>query len=325
VFSDLFDGSVRGWGSLGYTFDQATPLLIVAVGTIISNRAGQFNIGQEGQLTIGAAAAGFMVLKLHGPGPLLLIGALLAAAAGGAVWAGICAVLRFWRRVDIVISSLLLVFVAQQILQYLLNSSSLLEAKPINGGQATSQSDQVSTNARLPHFGHYPDLNFGSGLLIAIGLAAILFVLLTRSHWGMRLKMLGLNPVMARRAGVSAALVGGAAIVLSGAFAGLAGGVMLTGQAYRVTPGFSNNVGWNGLLVALVARNNSLVAIVVALFFGAIEAGGGLLATANVPNDLVNVVQALLVLGAVFPPAYLQFRSFRRGRAARPLTAAVAG
>jgi simple sugar transport system permease protein len=90
---------------------------------------------------------------------------------------------------------------------------------------------------------------------------------------------------------------------------------MLTGQAYRITPTISNNVGWNGLLVALVARNNPYVAILVALLFGALEAGGGFLATTGVPNDLVNIVQALVVLAVVFPPAVLELRRYRRARA----------
>ena len=140
-------------------------------------------------------------------------------------------------------------------------------------------------------------------------------MLIARSRWGFRLRVLGLNPVAAHRAGISAALLGGSAIVLSGAFAGLAGGVMLTGSAYRLTPAFANNVGWTGLLVALVARNDAGAAIATALLFGALEAGGSFLSTAGPPTDLVSIVQALVVLGVVFPPAFLQLRQIRRDRA----------
>jgi len=111
--------------------------------------------------------------------------------------------------------------------------------------------------------------------------------------------------------------------VVSGACAGLAGGVMLTGQAYRITPTFSNNVGWNGLLVALVARNNAWVAVGVALAFGALQAGGGFLAATGVPTDLVNVIVALVVLAAVFPPALQELRR-RRARSAAVLAARTA-
>jgi simple sugar transport system permease protein len=122
--------------------------------------------------------------------------------------------------------------------------------------------------------------------------------------------------VAAHRAGISAAVIGGTAIVLSGAFAGLAGGVMLTGSAYRLSPAFANNVGWTGLLVALVARNDAGAAIATALLFGALAAGGSFLSTAGPPTDLVSIVQALVVLGVVFPPAFVQLQQIRRDRAA---------
>ena len=101
--------------------------------------------------------------------------------------------------------------------------------------------------------------------------------------------------------------------MLSGAFAGLAGGVVLTSSAYRLTPTISNNIGWSGLLVALVARNNSGAAVATALLFGAAEAGGSFLSTAGIATDLVPIVQALVVLGVVLPPALLQLRAARRG------------
>jgi simple sugar transport system permease protein len=313
VFTEMYKGSLKDWGSIGYTLDQATPLLIVALGTIISVRAGHFNIGQEGQLTVGAMAGALVALKLGGPGPLNLVLTLVAAAAGGALWAGIAALLRFWRGIDVVISSLLLIFVANQLLEYSVNVKWLLRAS--NSQTSVAQSDLLSSHQRLPRYGHYPHLNFTSGLFLALILTGILVVVLGRTRWGFRLKLLGMNPTVAQRAGVSAALVGGLAIVLCGAMAGLAGGVMLTGQVYRVAPGFSNNVGFDGLLVALIARNNAAAAIPVAIFFGIIVAGGGFLATSNVPADLVNIVQALLVMAAVFPPALIELRRYRRNRA----------
>jgi len=314
VFSALLDGSVRGWGSFGYTLDNATPLLIVAVGTIVSSRAGFFNIGQEGQLTIGAMTAAFVALKVQPAGPAVLILALVVGAVGGALWAGIAALLRFWRGVDVVISSLLLTFVAFQVLSYALSNNSLLHEHAA-GGASLTESDQLSSRVQLPHFGEYPHFNFGSGLIIALVLAALIGLAMARTVWGLRLRMLGLNPVAAKRAGVRAATFGSLAIMVSGACAGLAGGVMLTGQAYRITPTISNNAGWNGLLVALVARNNAWVAIGVAIFFGGLQAGGGFLATTGVPTDLVNIIEALVVLAAVFPPAVQQLRKLRRARA----------
>jgi len=313
VFSALFDGSVRGWGSIGYTLDNATPLMIVAVGTVVASRAGLFNIGQEGQLTIGATAAAFVALKVHPAGPAVLVLALVAAAAGGALWAGLAAALRFWRGVEVVISSLLLTFVAFEVLDYCLSRTFLLHEHGA-GGLSLTQSDQLSSKVQLPRFGRYPGFNVGTGLVIALVLAVLVGLVLARTTLGFRLRMLGFNPLAAKHVGISAAWLGTFAVVISGACAGLAGGVMLTGQAYRLTPSFSNNVGWNGLLVALVARSNAWVAIGVALAFGGLQAGGGFLAATGVPTDLVNVVEALIVLAAVFPPALEELRR-RRARA----------
>jgi len=139
--------------------------------------------------------------------------------------------------------------------------------------------------------------------------------------------MLGHNPLAARHAGVRAATFGGLALVLSGACSGLAGGVVLTGQVYRLQPGMSDNYGWDGLLVALVARNNPVGAIAAALLFGGLRSGGGVLASTGVPAYLIDIMQALLVLAFVLPPALLALRRSaagrRRGAAAADSASAV--
>src|SRR5258708_40123761 len=102
----MYQGSLQGGGAVAQTVDEAVPLLVVARGTIICNRAGIFNIGQEGQLIFGAMIGAAVGLKVPGMGGLGVVLTLLASAAGGAFWAGISAFLKYWRRVDVVISSL---------------------------------------------------------------------------------------------------------------------------------------------------------------------------------------------------------------------------
>ena len=323
TMSALYDGSLQDGASIGQTIDEATPLLLVALGTIICTRAGIFNIGQEGQLLIGAMFGAAVGLHAPAPGWLGLSLILLTSAAGGAFWAGIAALLKYWRRVDVVISTLLLTFVASEVVTFAVNRQSLLRESAVQGSITAPESDQIRESVRLPHIGEYPDLNFGAGCFIAVILAVVVVVMIRRTRWGFRLRMLGLNKVVAHRAGVSERWTGGTALVLSGAFAGLAGGIMLTGTVFRIQAGFSDNVGNEGLLVALVSQGSGFVAVPVSFFFGALRSGGGFLATTGVPRYLVDVVQSLLVLAAVFPSVYRARRRLRRASAASTTPAAL--
>jgi ABC-type uncharacterized transport system permease subunit len=316
----IFQGSLSDAAALGLSLDKAAPLLIVAVGTCIATSAGLFSIGQEGQVVIGATVGAGIAIFLHGPGPLILIVALLGAALGGAAWAAVSALLYYWRGVPVVISTLLLVYIAYQVVFYAVTQPWLLQESGQN--VASPQSDMIRNDAWLPRVGEYPGLNFSSLVVIAVLLAIGASVVLNRTTWGFRLRMLGLNPKAARRAGVSAVLLGSTALMISGAFAGFVGGALLTGGSHRLQPGISENVGWDGLLVALVARNNPILAIPVAFFFGVLRAGGGFLASTGVPRYIVDVVTAILVLAIVFPPAYQYLRrEVRARRLARALAA----
>ena len=300
VVRALYTGSVADAAAWGQTLVNATPLLLVALGACIANRAGVFNIGQEGQLLIGAMVGCAVALHLTGPGWLVIPVALAAAALGGGAWSGVSAVMYYKRGTNVVVSTLLMTFVGLQVVQFALNSPALLQES--GKDVARVQSDQVPEYLRLPSFGRYPDLVVGSGFLLAVVATIVLAVLLGRSRWGFRLRMLGLNPLAARHAGIRGSRLGGSALVLSGAFAGLAGGVILLSTVFRLQPALANNFGWDGLLVALVARSRPGLALPVALLFGALRSGASFLAATGVPNYLVDVVQALLVLAFVVPP-----------------------
>ncbi len=321
VFSALLDGSVRNPGRWGLTLGTAAPLLLVALGAIISAKAGLVNIGQEGQLLIGAAAATYVGTRLGGPGPIVLVGLLLAGVAGGALWAGIAGLLRFRRGVPEVLSSLLLVTVAANAVGFGLKNTWLLLAPAEGRANRNQVSEVLDGGARLPR-----GALFGNDIPAAVGVGIVLAILiglgLTRSVWGFRLRMLGRSPRTAQRAGVSQSWYGMAAMLVSGGFAGLAGAVMLAGGdfgSYQLVPGFSVNIGWTGLLVALVARERALAAIAVAFVFASLRTGSGFLAATGVERRITDVVQGLLVLALLVPPALLFVRDRRRA-----LTAATA-
>ncbi len=323
VFSALLDGSLRSPGAWGLTLTTAAPLLIVAVGTIIATKAGLVNIGQEGQLLIGASCCAYVAVRIPGPGWIGLLAALAAGVVGGALWAGLAAGMRFWRQVPEVISTLLLVFVAFQLVAYGLTKTwLLLDRTPrINKNNTGEPLPASRTFGHLHLFGNDVSLS----VVVALALAVLIALWLSRSVGGFRLRMLGLNARAAQRSGVSAAKVGGTALVVSGAFAGLAGGVLLTSESAgdRVTTAFSGNYGWQGLLVALLARDRPLVAIPMALVFAALRTGSGFLAATGVERRIADVVQAMLVLALLIPPAIAAIRDRRRAVAAARAGAAA--
>ncbi|MGP4022841.1 ABC transporter permease [Actinomadura sp. 3N407] len=313
----LYDGSLSSPAAVSSTLLYAAPLLLVAVGTCVCVRAGVFNLGQEGQVLIGALAGAGVGLRLALPGPALLVIALIAAALAGGAWAGISSLMHRFRGVNIVVSTLLMTFLAQQLVSYAVNTPWLLQETRLGNATVSPQSNRLPENGLLGSFGEYPGLQVNGGLLLALVAAVVIAVLIARSRWGFRLTMLGLNPRAARHAGVRVAALSGTALAVSGAFAGVAGAVLLASPVgtNRLQGGISNNIGWDGLLVALVARNRPLMAIPVALLFGVLRSGGGFLASTGVPHFLVDVVKSLLVLAFVVPPVLTE--ALRRRRESR--------
>lgn len=316
----LYDGSMANSTGWTTTLLNTGPLLLVAVGSCISARSGTFNIGQEGQVLIGAFAGAFVALRIEVRGPMLLVLVLLAAAAAGGIWAGLSALMLRYRGVNVAVSTLLMIFIAQQIVAYAVSTNWFLQETASGSGIANPESNQVPSWAQLPTFGQYPDLQLNVGLFIAAGAAVIVWIVLARTRYGFRLKLTGLNPLAARHAGVRVAAMGGFALAISGAFAGLGGALLLTSPigTYRLSPTVSDNVGWDGLLVALVARNRPLLTVPVALLFGVLRAGGDFLAATGVPSYVVDVTKALLVLAFVAPPVLVDAMRGRRNTTGAP-------
>lgn len=325
VIDAMTDGAFGSTASLVSTLNHAALILTVAIGACIAFRAGLVNIGQEGQITIGGLAGAAVGLSLPFSGGLAIAVILLSAAIGGAFWALLPAFLRYGRGVSEVVTTLLMNFIAFQAVSYAVNHPFLLQETVSKNSPIAAQPQ----SDRLPDADLLPSLVEGIGynLLITIVVAVVLAIavgfLIARSGWGLRLRMFGFNPRIARRVGVRPGMVGGGALLLSGAFAGLCGGFLLTGVVLRIQGGFSsgvygsfsNNYGWEGLLAALVARYRPVYAIAVAIFFGALRAGGGVLSATGVSPTIVGVVQALVVLAVTIPAVLMQVRE-RRAQAA---------
>lgn len=318
VYTAMLDGSLRKPGRIGLTVGVATPMLMVALGTIVSGRAGLVNIGQEGQLVIGSCFAAYFADRLAGPGPWVLISSLVLGAVGGAIWAGIAGVLRYWRKVPEVLSTLLMGTIAANLMGFGLRHESFLLAPAEGRANRNQVSQPLPENTRIPRVTWFGN-EFPISAIVAVTLAILVSIILTRSVIGFRLRMLGRNPGTAQRAGVDERRYGLGAMLISGAFAGLAGGVMLTGGDfgnYQLVANFGAGIGFAGLLAALVSRQRVLVAIFVAFVFGCLRTGSGFLRATGISGRIADVVQGLLVLSLLLPPALLYIRERRRALAA---------
>ncbi len=276
---------------------KATPLLFTGLGMVVAWRAGMFNIGGEGQLNVGGLFWA-IVAKLGNLGPATSVGwiwtlAILSACSmGGAFWAWIAGWLFVKRGVNVVISTILLNFVAVQILGYC--ASGPLE----DHKKQVPLTETLPDSVMLPKWSPQMDLHLG--VLIPLIAAVGVFVYLYRTRAGFRLRLVGENPRVARANRIDASKVQIQAMLVSGALCGLAGGVEYVGIAGQLGADFSQQWGFLGIPVALLGGLNPLVSIVSAVFFGALFSGSDNLARYTPAGaTLIYVIQAAAVLGYV--------------------------
>jgi len=292
----LWRGSVgSSYAFFSATMVRAVPLMLAGLAVALAFRAGVWNIGAEGQLLAGATAAiGVVALPL--PGPVRLTLALIAAAVAGAAWATPAALLRR-RGVLEVISTIMLNFIALNLVGYLVRGP-LQEPT-----HAYPQSATIPDVARLPRV---PGTRLHLGVAIAIVAALLLSIVMRRSAWGFRVRAVGANPRAAASAGlVDVAHTALGAFLVSGALAGLAGGIEATGVTYALYEGLSPGYGYTAIAVALLARLDPLLVIPSALLFGGLEAGAtAMQRDASVPASFVTVIEGALVLLVLLLPLF---------------------
>lgn len=276
------------------TLVKATPLLLVGLGMLVAWRAGMYNIGGEGQFVIGALASAACAKALpleQAPalmGPLLLVAGVL----GGAAWAWLAAWLHVRRGVQVVIGTILLNFVAVQIVSFMVRGP--LQER---SGQLPL-TDPLPNAAMLARFSTRTDLH--SGVFVALAAAVVVFVILFRTVGGFELRIVGQNPRLARANRIDASRVQLWAMALSGGLCGLAGSVEYAGIAGRIGGDFAQGWGFLGIPVALLGGLHPVGAFFASLYFGALFAGSQNLARFTVgASSMVYVIQGIAVLGFV--------------------------
>jgi ABC-type uncharacterized transport system permease subunit len=273
---------------------RSTPLILLGLAVALAFRANLLNIGAEGQLLAGASAAVAVGLACSNwPGTVLVPAELIAGAVAGAAWAGIAAVLKQRFGVLEVISTLMLNFVAQNLVSYLVHG-------PMQEPSHVYPQTAALTNAaRLPVLVSGQRLHLG--LVLAVVLAVALWWMLRSTATGFRVRAVGDGAAAAASAGrirVSRVVFG--VFLASGALAGLGGSVEASGVTYALYEGISPGYGYTAIAVALLARLNPLLVILTGIFFGALETGAAAMQRdAGVPAVLVTVIEAVVILGVL--------------------------
>jgi simple sugar transport system permease protein len=294
VYSNVWTSTFTNSQSIEQIFIKAAPLLLGALAVVVPARAGLVNVGGEGQIVIGAVAAGGIGISLGDKlsGGLAMLLMAVAAMLAGAAWAGLAAVLRLTVGINEAVSTLLLNYIALDVLLYLIYSP---WKDPHGTGQPTTA--ELADTAKLPYLG---TTSVHIGIVFALIATVVVWALLRYTTWGFRLRVIGGNPEAARRAGLPVAMLLLSAMLVGGALAGLGGMVHYAGVEYKLRTGITTNFGYIAFLASWLARHNPVSVVVAAVALAAITvAGDSLQLDSGLPAATVNILMGLVLIAVL--------------------------
>lgn len=286
----MFDGAFGSQRAIADTLVFMTPRLLTALAALVALRCGFFNLGAEGQLQLGAIGAVLpATLFPETLGILLLPISILSGALFGALWGLIPAALKLWRGANEIIVTLMMNFIAIYLVKYLVQG-------PLQPPESDfNMSAKIAAGAELPIL--IAGTRLHAGVLLALLIAATLWFTLYHTTFGVRLRVAGLSPRAARLHGMPLSRLLLSSMIISGAIAGIGGAAEVLGVQYRLIDGFSSNFGFDGLAIALLGSLEPFGAVVVAIYFGAINSGTLALQSAlSIPAALAQIMASLPVI-----------------------------
>jgi general nucleoside transport system permease protein len=296
AYGAMLAGAFGGQRQIEETILKATPLLLMGLGLTAAFRARVWNIGGEGQYYMGALAGGALALTF-GPAAqasggwgraALIVGMLLAAVIGGALWASVAAWLKIKRGINEIIGTLMLNYIAILFMEYIARGP-LQEP-----GGYLPESAQFVAAARMPVI---LGARIHIGTLIALVMVPVVYLLLWSTPLGFRLRAVGSRASVARYAGIRVERLILFALMFSGAMAGLAGIIEVSTLHTRLKSGISGDYGFAGILVALLGRMHPVGVLVASIFFAALTIGAqSMHVVYQLPVALAGAVQAVVVL-----------------------------
>lgn len=303
----IVDGAFGDRYGVARTIVRIAPLLLTGLGVTVAWRAGMYNIGGEGQYIVGGIVGAWAAKCLAGAAtPVVTAAVILGCAAGGAAYGALAGWLKAKRDVNVVISTILLNFVALQLLGWCV-------AGPLR--QANSKlplTEELPSAVMFYRPDRTSDLH--AGVLVALAAAVVLYVVLFRTRWGFLVRLVGDNPRVAAVNLVNPNRIQVAAMALSGALCGLAGACQYLGISGQLSTEFSQNWGFLGIPVALLGGLHPAGILLSASYFATLLAGTANLARFSTGGDtLVYVIQAVAVLGLAGLRSYADRRRVTGG------------
>lgn len=298
----LCSGTVYPALQISETIVYTTPLILAGAAVAISFRAGLFNIGAEGQLIMGSIAATMVGVHFASLAPILLVPlVLIVGAIAGAFWGGMVGVLKATTGAHEVVTTIMLNYVALYILEY------LLVGGPLQMKGTSSVSESIGANAQLPYLipqnstflglpGSVYRANFS--ILVALVASVVFWFIIQRMAFGYEVRAVGQSQRAARYAGISVQRTVIMTMLVSGAFAGLAGAAVISGLRHNLTFNTyqADTTGFDAITVALLGQNTAIGVVFAALLLGALHVGGQFMqSNANVSANLVDILQALIL------------------------------
>lgn len=290
AYEALFISAAGTTPDLLTSINNAIPLILTGLSAALAFGSGVTNLGQQGQFLFGAMAAALVGIFVPLPRiPALAVG-IGTALLFGALWAWLAAWLKVRHRMDEFITTLMLNFVALFFTTYLI-SYPLMDPKAY-----MPMTVQIRPEAYLTPLTEMSELN--TGVFLVVVAVALVWAFARYTRRGYEWKMVGLNPLFARLGGVDAGKTLTGVMLAGGALAGLAGGLaVMGGVQHRFVDGISANYAWDGIMVAIIAKNGIIGTLLYGLFFGALQSGSlGLEFSAGVPSEFITVLESFVVL-----------------------------
>lgn len=280
---------------IGEVVIKSTPLVLIAVATAVSAKAGLINVGGEGQFAIGglaAAAAGMLFLQ-DVPGVVGIPVMALAGIAGGMLWSGIAGVLRVKANMNETITTLILNYIAVQVVSFFVYGP-LKDPDSFNWPQTS----RIASQLELPTLGGG---RVSIAIFFALGLAVLIWLVFKKTKWGYKLRVIGGNPIAAAQAGYHVAKNQLIAMLVSGALAGFAGMLEISGVEYQMRQTTGTNYGYLGFLAAWMAWNNPLLGVVTAFIIGFLSVAGNTMEiTSGLPSSSIRILMSIVLLAILW-------------------------